>query len=84
MPLSDQEASRARAHLNNWLRYHMAATGLDQQALARRLGVTKGLITQWFTAEGAKGLPSFYSLLAIAKELDLPLDILLSRDPPSR
>lgn len=82
MPVSDAEVERARNCLVAWLRYHMTAARIDQQTLAKRLGVSKGLITQWLGGEGTKGLPGFASLLAISRELDAPLDILLRRNPP--
>ena len=82
MAVTDAEIERARNHLVAWLRYHMTSERIDQQTLAKRLGVSKGLITQWLTGEGIKGLPGFSSLLAIARELDVPLDVLTRRGPP--
>lgn len=83
MPVTDQEVEKARNHLTAWLRYHMGSEGLDQQGLAERLGVSKGLITQWFKATGTKGLPNFASLLAISKEVDVGLDVLTRKNPPA-
>ena len=82
MPVTDAEVERARNHLVAWLRYHMRTKRMDQQTLAQKLGVSKGLITQWLNGAGTKGLPGFASLLAIAKELDVPLDILTRLNPP--
>lgn len=84
MPVTDQEVEKARGHLIAWLRYHMDSEHLDQQGLAEHLGVSKGLITQWFTATGTTGLPSFTSLLAISKEVDVGLDVLTRKNPPAK
>lgn len=84
MTLTDQEVEEARAHLNAWVRYHIWAEGCTQEAFATRLGLTKGVITQWFTGTGTKSLPSFTSFLAISKELGVPLDVLIHGKPPRR
>lgn len=84
MPVSDQQISAAKANLLAWLRYHMAAGELDQQGLAEELGVSKGLVTQWFNGTGTKSLPSFKSLMAIAAELKVGIDVLLHVPPPPR
>jgi len=82
MAVSDGEVEAARMHLAAWLRWHMRSLGTPTQAeLARRLGVSGPTITYWL--KGYKSLPAFAQLLSISRELKVPLDVLLTRDPPS-
>ena len=81
MPVTDQDVEEARGHLLKWLKFHMDTEDITQAELAVRLGVTPGLITQWFSGTGGTSLPSFKSLLAIKHELDVEIDFILRRDP---
>lgn len=82
MAVTDREVEAARLHMVAWLKWHMESTGIQSQAeLGRRLGVSGATITFWLTGTGS--LPAFRALLSIVKELKVPLDVLLTRGPPS-
>jgi transcriptional regulator with XRE-family HTH domain len=84
MPVSDQEIAEARRHLLAWLTVHMETEGLTKEQFAERLGLTKGVITQWFSGTGRTGLPGFASLLAIKREIGVDLDVILRKLPYQR
>jgi len=84
MTVSDQEIAEARRHLLAWLTVHMESEKLTKEQLAKKLGLTKGVITQWFNGTGRTGLPGFASLLAIKREIDVDLDVILRKMPYKR
>lgn len=85
MYATDDEIEQARRHLHAWLKWWMANPRNrceTQIALAEALGITGPAITYWFQA-GSTRLPGMPALLSIKKLLRVPLDVLLSTDPPA-
>ena len=50
---------------------------LTQEALAKRLNVSRSAIARW---ESGKGIPDIGNLIAISREFDLSLDQLIKED----
>lgn len=58
--------------LHERIRRARALSGLTQQALARRLGVQRGAVTQWEHPDGST--PSMKHLIAIAEQTGVHLE----------
>ena len=66
--------------LSEKILYCRKRAGLSQEALAERLGVSRQAVSKWETGEA---LPETNKLSALAAELGVSVDWLLSEDEPA-
>lgn len=83
-PATAPEVETARRRLVAWMRWYMRAHPEDcgtQVALAARVGVSQGNVSQWFKP-GSRRLPGLEALLSIKKLVGVPIDVMLGTEPP--
>jgi transcriptional regulator with XRE-family HTH domain len=64
------------------MRQWREARGIDQNAVARRIGVTKGAVSQW-ESSGQESMPTLRNLFAYCDAIGVPLPMLLACEPLS-
>ena len=66
--------------LKDTLKEYRTQRGFSQTQLAERVGVTRQAISQW---ETGTAVPSIEKLQVLSSVLDVPMDLLAGKEPPT-
>lgn len=85
VPVTETEIHVASKRVIAWIRWWMRnhpQDAPDQKTLAKALGVSDSAVSAWLRPNATR-LPDTLTLMSLKKLTGIPIDVLLSTDPPT-